>query len=360
MPFLWFLITGCGGFPQNELSKTPLLVATKESVVTTSITLTPSLSTITQIFCQDSYYYSKQIEALQIWWQSDSQALLFVNRTEETRIFDYAHNKIIQDQSLSNPIGKIPDQIRKNIPSKIEDKHIHLSPTSGKAIYWVPHYTDPTPTPQTSGEPSGEPEIIGDLFWLDENNTEPEYLGRIENFIHIILWSQDEELILLGTGTSLYNTSILLVDLEKDIIKKLTFEKANINTKGLFPIGFTPENQSLLFRIKSEIYLKNIQTGLEEKLEIPLFRYHWWISELSFLAIIDDDPLKPNNSGIYVYDLENKNLSKISNTSIQSDASFIPNSIQLSPDKTKIGYIDRDYHLNVIQLCPEFLVNKVK
>lgn len=348
----------------HDITKVPLQVTnTIEFDVTiqdSDVSLTPSALSTTQISCDDLIYYTKEIEALQIWWQPDGQALLFVNRSEEAGIFDFFHNKIIFDQSLSNPNGRIPDQIRKNIPNEIKDYKIYLSPTTKKAIYWVPYYTSPTPTPQIIGVPSGEPEIILDLYWLEEKNTESSYLGRVENLIHQIYWSPNETFVLLGTGPSFYTTSILLFDLEKDFMKHLTIETDTNNAKGLYPIDFTPDSQSILFRINGDIYLKNIQTGVETKLEMPLFRYHWWISEQSFIAIIDDDSLNPFNSGLYVYDIENDVLSKISNIPVQSDAYFIPNSILLSPDNTKIGFIDRDYHLNVIDLCPEFLLSNDK
>ena len=290
----------------------------------------------------------------QIWWQENSQALAYLSRSGEVGKYDYSNSIVIPDSNLINPYTFIPDQIQQIIQNQVDYDYVQISPSFQRVLYWIPRYKSPTPTPQMIGEPSGNPENIADIFWTSVASVDPVFLIQIEGIIHSFHWSPNEEWVVIGVGEPLRINRFLLVNLNQSTVNEIQLEYQF--GRDAHPLGFIPNGKTFMFTIGNKVILKNLFSDTESELTIPLPQYLWWVSDHEFIALIKNNITSiPSKLNVFLYDIRTNDLRQISDCPVKNLANYFPHSILLSPDKTKIGYIDQEYYMNVIQLCPEYI-----
>jgi hypothetical protein len=358
---VWCLASSCSsvdntverlpGASTGTLAPAPINVIATATKTDTSTSL--PIHTQTTPPCQSTIDKITKIKAKRLWWEDADNQLHFLIENGRTGYWDSTDKEVILDLTANLPKELQPsDDIRVLVPEGVEDKDIYVSTSGNQAVYREKIYPGPTPTPQTMGIPSGEPDISVDLFWVKVGNPEPVYLGRLDGVPTNFIWSQDEMKLLLGTAAPRIakDTYVWIVDFTslsvKSVLRRDDFE--NPDTGSV--IDFTPDGNRFLFNKDGERWIYNLVNGEKRPLTIKLLRYYWWITNRSMIVIQPTKNQFGANWGVFLYEVEKDVAREISEIPIPPDFLW-PDSIAISPNFDTIYFIDKDMYINVLTLC---------
>lgn len=364
------VLGACGIKPAVSNNDNAQIVVTPPAIMTSSSAATESLSLVsppiltelptlavtikptespTSLTCDSSELYritKTPVSWLQ--WSATGKQLFYKLKNSgeywELNTENNTTTPLSQEQVISLLVT--PDNNTFNVPKSIQPHEYALSPSRRKVIYAQRQDLTSTPTPDSSGESQGPLEIRYDLFILETENGNLALLGDIDGLISNLVWFPNEEGVLIQTSARLPGTaSIWLADLRNQQLVPLVLVKQG-EPEAAFE-ALSPDGNSILYRRSTTLYVIHLVDGSEEEVPLATFgRAYYWFLSANKLLIVDDFDL-PLDFQVAVFDLDTKELCRISQQTLQI------HSVELSPNYDYLAIQwDKTLELYILPLCP--------
>jgi hypothetical protein len=293
-----------------------------------------------------------------IFWWSESGNIVYYEYENGT-IWAYdlqTREKKRVENTEAPPSEGLSQQLINHVPE--DARRIYPSPSGKKVVYAIPIDPQMTPTPQTYGIPSSIPNFEYNLYLVEEEGENIQFIGKATGQLRTCIWTPDESKLFIDTQFYETEAYVWMVDLLS--LQTKPFIPFTSDMKDIFIIDISPDGHNLLFGYNEFVWIKNIESEGEIKTSLRLgFLEHWWFYESNKLVFLkSQDEGKSNGSLLFVYDFNLGTLEPLTNLLIDP-IKTVQGAIKISPNFLYLAYIeDESEDLLLISICPEMLYSK--
>lgn len=347
------LISSCGTISENKNLYTQETIATVESLMPTTMTVTTLTPTQEDLICIPSI--EKVADSVRLFSWSLEENFLYYTQDRDQIEWEMYPNHIATTVQSVFPV--LNDQLIELTEfSNILPHDYSLSPSGKKMIYWQSVYTRPTPT-SSGGEVSPtEYEWILDIYLVKEDTSSSRFITQVEGEIIDAYWSVDERYVfLLFNQLQLPGDNFVIrIDLEKDSQEVIFPDLQGKMYNNWVALSPNQDWIAVSFRKESpQVQLFNLISEQTQQINnLPEFDRLYWLQKNIWLLINNSE----SDAKFTLFDISTKEI--LGSYTFDNRVEFLTynQAPQLSPTHNQLAFfsinpITNEISLFIFSLC---------